>query len=313
MFVCGYDYCGCENTPCVTPTCIDDINYVELYDGLFDDLFITNATDFEFDSELPGDWDFDTILWAKFNASTNAGNVDWNLDTVSYLTIKKRIKNEYTWKTLVVQETTELEDFSMYYNDYTSAAGETSEYALVPIMYSTEEGSYNTVSIQSEFSKLFLIENDIVYGTEISDCFVNTTRNIPSANVELLNYKYPIFVRNSIANYDTGEFSGSFMPGGSEGDECVELDYSSSGDYVRTRFQREIMDFICDGIPKILKLPDGRKWLIQVTPNPTDNADEIYNDRTVNFSWVEIGDVDSEEDLYYLGVSDVAPEWWSSN
>lgn len=312
MFVCGLDYCGCENTPCVTPTSIDNINYVELYDGVFDDLFITKSTDFELDSKLSGDWDFDTILWAKLNNSTNAGNVDWNLETVSYLTIKKRVKNDYTWKTLAIKEINEIDDFYMFYNDYTSASGEEAQYALVPIMYANEEGNYNTVSVKSEFSKLFLIEQDIVYGTEITDGFIDTTRNIPSANVELLNYKYPLFIRNTKANYDTGTFSGSFMPTGKDG-ECIELDYSKEGDYVRTRFQREAMDFIADGIPKILKAPDGRKWLIQVMSNPTDSATDSYNNRTVNFPWVEIGDLDSEEDMYYLGVSNIGPEWWSSN
>lgn len=72
------------------------------------------------------------------------------------------------------------------------------------------------------------------------------------------------------------------------------------------------MDFLCDSVPKILKLPDGRKWLIQVTPNPTDTAEENYNNRYINFTWVEIGDMDSEEDLYYLGLSDVSPEWWNN-
>ena len=52
-------------------------------------------------------------------------------------------------------------------------------------------------------------------------------------------------------------------------------------------------------------------WIIQITPNPTDNADTVYNNRKITFSWVEIGDVNSEEDLYYLGLSDVSPEWWS--
>lgn len=312
MFVCGLDYCGSKFSPCITPTGIDTITYVSLENGLFDDLYITKATDFEFHAKLPEDWDFDTILWAKFNNSTNAGNVDWDLDKVTYLIIKKRIRNEFTWKTIAVKEITSIEDFSIYHNDYTSGNGEESEYALVPVMYANEEGNYNTVMVKSEFSKLFLIEHDIVYGTEISDCFINTTRNIPSSNVELLNSRYPIFVRNTIANYDTGDFGGTFMPAEDEDGECIEPDYSSDGDYARTRFQREVMDFICDGVPKILKAIDGRKWLIQVTPNPTDNAEDAYNNRTVNFQWVEIGNLDSEEDMYYLGVSDVPPEWWNN-
>lgn len=94
-------------------------------------------------------------------------------------------------------------------------------------------------------------------------------------------------------------------------EEGCELAYDAQYDYQRIKYQRDFMDYICDSIPKILKLPDGRLWLIQVTPNPTDTANQAYNDREISWSWVEIGDVDSEEDLYYLGFSNVEQEWWS--
>ena len=71
------------------------------------------------------------------------------------------------------------------------------------------------------------------------------------------------------------------------------------------------MDFISDSIPKILKLPDGRLWLVQVTPGSADTANTTYNDREISWSWVEIGNVNSEEDLYYLGFSKVESEWWN--
>ena len=157
---------------------------------------------------------------------------------------------------------------------------------------------------------MFLIENGIVWGTDITDGFCDTTRNIPSSNVELLNSKYPVFVRNTIANYDTGTCKASFMPFVTDENDC-ELAYGSEYDYKRIQYQRKFMDFICDGVPKILKMPDGRMWIVQITPNPTDTANVKYNNREISWSWVEIGDVNSEEDLYYLGLSDISPEWWN--
>lgn len=155
---------------------------------------------------------------------------------------------------------------------------------------------------------MFLIEGGVVWGTDITDGFCDTTRNIPSSTVELLNSKYPIFVRNTIANYDTGNCKGSFVPLVNE--ESCEMAFDEKYDYQRIKYQKGFMDFISDGVPKILKLPDGRMWIIQVTPNPADTANQIYNNREISWSWVEIGDVNSEEDLYYLGLSDVSPEWW---
>ncbi len=307
MFLCGSNFVGDGLAYAPTPTGVENINYVELKNGIYDDLYITKATDFELTGAFPKEWDFDTILWAKFNDTTNAGNVDWDLDNTSHIILKSRTEGNFRWKTIAVKEIRTLADFVINCPDYLVASGQSVEYAIVPVLFGLE-GNYATTTACSKFSKLFLVEGNVVWGTEITDGHCDTTRNIPSSTVELLNGRYPIFVRNSLANYDTGTCQGSFVPL-AEGDGC-EPAYDERYDYPRVKYQREFMDFICDGIPKILKLPDGRLWLIQVTPNPSDSADNAYNDRAMSWSWVEVGSVDSEEDLYYLGLSQVESEWW---
>ena len=212
MFVCGYNFVGGELSCALTPTGIENINYVELKNGIYDDLYITKATDFELTNECPNEWDFDTILWAKFSGNTNAGNVDWNLDNTSHLILKSRTEGNFKWKTIAVKEVDSTEDFVINYPDYFVASGQSVEYALVPVLYGLE-GNYNTTQVTSKFNKMFLIEGGTVWGTEITDGFCDTTRNIPSSNVELLHSRYPIFVRNSIINYDTGNCKGSFEKG----------------------------------------------------------------------------------------------------
>lgn len=308
MFICGCNFVGGALACALTPTGIDNINYVELKNGIYDDLYITKDTEFELSPDYQMRWDFNTILWAKFNNNTHAGNVDWGLETTSHLVLKSRTEGKFKWKTLAVKPVHELEDFEINYPDYFVASGQPVEYAIVPVFYGCE-GTYSSTSVISKFSKMFIIEDETVWGTEITDGYCDTTRNIPSSNVELLDRKYPIFVRNTIANYDTGDCKGSFVP---LDEESCEFEYDSEQDYWRIKYQREFMDFICDSIPKILKLPDGRLWLIQVTPNPTDTANQQYNDREHTWSWVEVGDVDSEEDLYYLGFTNVEPEWWNN-
>lgn len=311
MFICGNNFVGGSMACSLTPTGIRNINYVELKNGIYDDLYITKATDFEikYDDESIFVWDFDTILWAQFNNTTNAGNVDWSVNDVSHLLLKSRKIGTYKWKTLVVKNITDVRDFFINYNDYFVGSGEEIEYAFVPSFYGAE-GLYTTAKEKLNFEDIFIIEDEIVWHTPITDAICNTTRNIPSANVELLNGKYPVFVRNTKANYDTGTIEGAFLP--TRDDECTILDINQDTDYRRIIFQKEAMDFIADSIPKILKLPDGRKWLVQVTPNPTDTARDTYNNSYISFSWVEIGDMDSEEDLYYLGLSDISPEWWNN-
>ncbi|MCM1134372.1 MAG: hypothetical protein NC400_02250 [Clostridium sp.] len=308
MFICGSNFVGGALACAITPTNIDNINYVELKNGIYDDLYISNATNFELTNQCPDEWDFDTVLWAKFNGDANAGNVDWTLETTSHIILKSRSDGEFQWKTIAVKEVNTIDDFIINYPDYFIASGQTVEYAVVNVLNGSE-GNYSTTKITPKFSKMFLIENDVVWGTDITDGFCDTTRNIPSSTVELLNSKYPIFVRNTIANYDTGNCKGSFVPLVDE--ESCELAFNEQYDYQRIQYQKGFMDFISDGVPKILKLPDGRMWIVQVTPNPTDTANQMYNNREITWSWVEIGDVNSEEDLYYLGLSDVSPEWWN--
>lgn len=308
MFICGSNFVGGALACTITPTGIENINYVELKKGIYDDLYITKATDFELTYNCPDEWDFDTVLWAKFNGNTIAGNIDWDLDVISHIILKSRSEGDYQWKTIAVKEVNTIDDYVINYPDYFTASGETVEYAIVPIFYGSE-GNYASTKATLKFDKMFLVEGSIVWGTEITDGYCDTTRNIPSSTVELLNSRYPIFIRNTIANYDTGNCKGSFVP--LSDDENCELAYDSKHDYQRTKYQREFMDFICDSIPKILKLPDGRLWIIQVTPNPTDTANQAYNDKEISWSWVEIGSVNSEEDLYYLGLSDVTEEWWN--
>lgn len=308
MFLCGSNFVGGTSACTITPTDLNNIDYVELKNGIYDDFFISKAIDFELTSTCPDEWDFDTVLWAKFEGNTTAGNVDWSLETTSHIILKSRSEGQFTWKTIAVKEIHNIDDFVINYPDYFVASGQTVEYAIVNVLYGSE-GNYATTKITPKFSKMFLIEDGIVWGTEITDGYCNTTRNIPSSNVELLNHRYPIFVRNTIANYDTGSCTGSFVPLVDK--EGCELAYDEQYDYQRIKYQKEFMDFICDGVPKILKMPDGRMWIIQVTPNPADNANQQYNDREISWTWVEIGDANSEEDLYYLGLSDVSPEWWN--
>lgn len=321
MFICGKNWVGGENACSLTPTSVEKINYIEIGNGMYDYLYLAqDITQDDTQNDTPADtqnnsltldmcppegWDTHTLLYAQFNGNTNAGNIDKNVSETSHLIVKSRAKNSFTWKTLSVKEVHSAEDFHIYYNDYFVPSGQETEYAIVPVYYGLE-GTYSVSTITPRFDRMFLIEKDVVYGTFVTDGFCDTTRNIPSGTVQLLNSKYPIFVKNTIANYDTGTCSGSFI----NMDNC-EISIGQQSDYLTTKYQKEVMDFLCDGHPKILKMPDGRTWLVQVTPSPTDTANIRYNNRYFSFSWVEIGDVNSEEDLYYLGLSDVSPEWWN--
>lgn len=307
IFFLSHNILGADrNTIPLTCTHVNNITYILLKNGLYDCLYITKETKSEPTSDCPRNWDHDTIFHADFNNSTNAGNVDWNLKTVSHLLIKRRNTSQFKWITIAVKEIHKLEDFSegIKGNDYTNASNTEYEYGVVPVLYGTE-GLYNTVFVNSKFDNIFLVEKNQIYGTPATDGFCDTTRRAPSSIVETINNKYPTYIRNTITNYDKGSCKGKF----------IELDEDNCDfvidDTVRVPYQRKIMDFITDGMPKILKHFDGRIWLIVITGDPTDTADETYNNRNISFEWTEIGNYESEKDLYYTGLSDISEEWWN--
>ena len=295
-----------KDTIPLTPTHLNNLTYIKLSNGLYDCLYITKETNSEPSMDCPREWDFDTIFHADFNNSTNAGNVDWNLDSVSHLIVKRRDTSKFQWITIAVKEIPALEDFSdgIKGNDYTNASHVEYEYAIVPVLHGTE-GLYHTVFVDSQFHDIFLVEKNCIIGTPSSDGFCDTTRRVPSSVNETIHNKYPSYIRNTLANYDKGNCKGKFI----ELDE-EHCDFSVA-DALRVPYQRKIMDFLADGMPKLLKHFDGRIWLAAVTGDPTDTATGTYNNRDISFEWTEIGNYESERDLYNTNLSDVEEEWWN--
>lgn len=307
MFFIGNNILGADvNTLPLTPTSVKNMTYIVLQNGLFDCLYITKETQSEPTMDCPDEWDFDTIFHADFNNSTSAGNVNWNLNTVSHILIKRRDDVNNRWITIAVKEIKTLEDFTsgIVANDYFNASNTQYEYALLSTLYGTES-EYYTTFVDSTFDSIFFAEKNNIVGSPASDGFCDTARVFPSStNVTILN-RYPTYIRNTKANYDKGSFKGTFLY---LDEETCEFEME---DGERVKFQRKVIDFLSDGMPKLLKHFDGRIWLIQITSDISDTADSTYNNRDISFEWVEIGNYSSEEHLYKSNLSDVTEEWWN--
>lgn len=271
---------------------VDYIQTITQHERLYD--YVTTLDDIY-------TWDWGTVLYAPFNGNTEAGNVDFTLENTTHIIIKRRKQGEKVWKTIYVQPINELTDFNIHGVDKTARSATTYEYAAVAVKDGIE-GTYNKKTIESSFDKIYLIEKEQMYSTSIGDGYCDTTRNVPSTITPLLNNKYPIYIRNSLANYDTGSLSLGFV-----NTETCPFNFDDKN---RVPYQRKVMDFLCDAKPKLLKLPDGRMWLIMVTGNPTDTAENHYANRRINFEWTEIGDCESQRDLYNANLLDVEEDWW---
>ncbi len=302
MFFLGATFCGGNLACSITPSDAENIIYIELKKGYYDDLYITNSVAEEPNAEIPEEWDWNTILHATFNGNTNAGNMDWSLDTVSHLLIKRKEPTEFKWKTLAVKEINSIDDFNINGVDYTNASNKKYQIAVVPSLYGIE-GVYSTAEVYSEFDGIFIVEQDHIYGTSLTDGFMDYTRNFPNSTTATIHNKYPTDVNTSIACYDSGTCSGNWLE---TSDNCELL----IEDSMRIPYQRKIIDMLSDRKPKLLKNMDGRMYLVKIEDQIQDNAESVYNNRRISFAWTEIGDPNSEEDLYYAGLSDVGEEYW---
>lgn len=290
------------SVPC-TPTECSDITYVQLENGKYDNLYITKKVSDELTPDFPEGWDFDTILYAKFNGNAEAGNVDWSVDTVSHMLIKRRERNQFTWHVLAVKAIYKKEDFDLQGTDYTNAAKTDYEYAVVPSFHGID-GNYDSMNVYSDFEDVFFVSQNGVAHTCFTDGYCDMDKNIPASTYQTIYNRYPCRIRNTVANYDTGAFKGSFVAY-----SPMERDYIVE-DKARTNYQNQVMNFLSDGTTKLLKHFDSRLKLIVIDETISNQANGHYQNRDFSFHFTEIGDAESEKDLYDNGLSNVTEEWW---
>lgn len=302
MLILGSTILGLDNSFSPVPSSINDINYFSLGSGTYDAVYASNNADIELTRELMTEWNNDTIFAGSFDTGINLSNVDFTLDTVSHILIKKREKNTFKWTTIDVRRINTLEDFNIAGIDIFNAGNTQYQYCLVPVLNGIE-GNYNIVEAKSDFDGVFIVERDVIYGTTL-DVTCNTSRNHHVIKQESLFNRYPSIVYNSDSNYEIGTVEGYFCKYDSNKYEYYPED--------SVNYRKEFVDFLTNQKPKILKLHDGRIWLINVDETSvSDSEDGHYLHRKTSFSFVESGNCRDEHDLYDAGLIDVDSDFWS--
>ena len=294
----------------IVPTYINEINYIEISNALYDDLYLTANTNV---SQIPDVWEKDTYMQATFDGDTVAGNMNWYLDTISAVLLKRKSDIEDNWITIYQHHVNTVDDFNFEYKDYLCSSRRNYTYAIVPVSHNDVEGSYITAinakngtnEVSTNFNGITICGNGKSYTSlmELWDC--NTSRVHKQGIVEINNRKKPKTFKNSEVNYDRITISGLFV-GGIEDDVC-KFDFMNGNNY-----RKEFVDFLTSGVPIHIKVPDGRSWVAVVDGEPTDNMDGHPDVRITEFSCVEVGDVQSEEDLYNSGLINVEKKYWSN-
>lgn len=298
MIFCGFGICGYKHSGDYIATNVTNISSVTLLDAVYDELYLTKNANYAYTADIQQTWDFDTILHALFDGNLHAGNVDFTVDQVSKIRIKRRKMNSYEWITLFEVPIQSIEDFNFERIDRYARSNQEYEYALVPVL-GDAEGNLNTNSITSSFEGIYLMEKELGYGSRLE---VTTTvqKNRPSAVVNTLGRKMPYVVTNGLNNYYSGQVSTIFVD---QDAQTCDLDIEHGWIY-----RDSILDFLCDGNPKILKHEDGRMWMVQITGTPSESESPHPDFPTTSFEWVEIGSAESSTMLYSNNFIDVNVE-----
>ena len=306
MFFCGGLLCADIMSVACTPTNIDNINKIELSNGWYDDLRVTKNVTEELSSKVNQDWDWDTILHAKFDGDVSAGNVNWNLSKVSYLLVKRKKSKDFKWTTVKVQKVSNRDDFNLRDIDVTATPGYEYQYAAVPIIEGIE-GFYSIDTVDVKTNSLVITDKDEIWQTMVTDNYLDNTSVVPNSLIETMYSKYPTVVRNTAANYEKIQVNATFLP--LEDDDCT-IDFDD--DQKRIEYNNKAKMFLRNDKIKILKSMSGDIWLCYVCDPPSDTAQDNYKNRKLTFGLVEVGNPDSEEDLWYAGfIPTVTEEWWN--
>ena len=233
---------------------------------------------------------------ANFNNNIDAGNVNYLINQISSIKIKRRKQGDFDWLTLATIPINKVEDLSFIFNDLLNQDNVTYEYALVPIIGEIE-GQYLINSIMSQFNGVFIGNAETIYKFLYEVKYSSNQRNQQVGVFQVLGQQYPIVVANGALSYESGNVTATIL----------NDDFEKTGIIDRAEIVKQkdaLKNFLTDKKPKILKDWNGNIWLCIVN----SNIDVSYKEGTgmgipvISFDWTEIGESNNQQSLYNNGI-----------
>lgn len=205
--------------------------------------------------------------------------------------------------------TADFNDFYMYSADdgyilidfvdlYAAGRYAEYEYALSPAASGIELG-YIKTNVISHFNGAMLTDGNKIYRIMLEPKVEQLSKVRSAALVETMGNKYPYMFYGSNANYYTGNFSGVGIRFEHTNDS---FDIDGGND-----FRDELTAWLTDTNAKVLKMSDGREWLVGINGNVTVSCSDHIDKGMIEFDFAEIGSLESETDMYNNGLSNFNP------
>lgn len=293
----GYNFFSDGDALNTAPSNVDNITNVKLTNAIFDHFNVTRNTNTAVSTTIPTQWDYDTVMDADFNGNIEAGNVDFLIDQISAIKIKRRVQGTFNWLTLKTIPVNTVEDLTFVFNDLLNQNNVTYEYALVPIIEDVE-GEYIINTVLSQFNGVFIGDAETIYKFLYEVEYGNNQRNQQIGVFQVLGKQYPVFVANGELSYESGSVTATIL---NEDFQKNGIDRTAI-----TQLKDAIKDFLTNRKAKILKDFNSNEWLCIVNSNigVTYKSGYGMGIPVINFEWTEIGDAQSQQDLYNNGILD---------
>lgn len=294
--IVGYNFCSDGNCLDAVPSVVNNIVDVTLQGGIFDHFNMTGDVTSPYSPDIPTVWELLTMMDASFEGNLNAGNVGFALSELSGFRIKRRKITDFNWVTLSFVPIADVSQLEFIFNDNLAASLEDYEYAFVPVINGVE-GNYMTNTISTNFKGVFICDQETIYRFYAGVSYGGSEQVQKIGVMEPFGSKYPVFVSGAMTNYQKGRVEGTVL----------QNTYTETRQIDRVAIAKErdeLVKFLTDKKPKIIKDWNGNSWLVMVTGNPqttyaNNSGMGIMN---VGFDYTEAGDSNSQEDLVDTGM-----------
>lgn len=282
-----------------------------LQNAVINEFYVTRDLSQSMLSEFP-EWDNATIMLAEFNGNIIAGNVTWLLGSVDNIKLKRKLASDTTnhWITLLQKDVTSAYDLGFTYRDYYVPSNNNYIYAMVPCMGNNEQ-SYFTTKITTKFNGLFVSDKDQTLKLYSNYGVTSAQDNILVGILQPYKSIYPTINKNPNVHYRTVTFSGDILGlnYNADDDNCIQTNFELTE---KTRLDIVLesdtwRNFLCNGKTKIIRDWNGNIIMAQVTTPPSRTYDKNSGNSkpTMTFGVTEVGDSNSQTDLFKHGLIDV--------
>ena len=293
----GIDTFGYGNGSIFKSSIFNVGNYeMEIAHGKFDEVYIDLDTNVSTDIIKPTEWGFQTVIDAKFQDDLEGGSVSGGGQVITAIRIQRQKEDEIIWNDIIQMDyTTGYQSYYTFTDKYVQN-GVSYKYALIPLSGTTlgyrQSSELITVNFDGVFFSDLTHNYRLFYNLEMG----NFEHNTPSSIQEPLNSQYPIVTYGTL-DYIRGSVEALFL---SASTVATNGDINIRSEKLE---RKELMNFMKNKKPKILKSGNGDLMLVTITDNPIEIPNnQIRGIANVSFNFVEIGDTEDTDYLKSLGL-----------